>query len=158
VSIEEETREAEARLDQAIEENHRLSDHVRGLLREGVPEEIVDQTMFIIGELARSRNKLRHIHEQIARDFQQYENEEFQRAFAFTDEEVFRAVCAGHKTAWDVIRHLRLEHGGPSGGPITSRQLSRAAWALRRLRDQGRVTQERVVVYGRRCASVWRRA
>ena len=64
------------------------------------------------------------------------------RAFTFTDDDVVTALVDGCSDAQDVVRHLRVKAGLPPG-PVTESQRSRAAWALRRLRDEGRVKQER---------------
>jgi hypothetical protein len=150
----EELQDREARIDKLAHELAEAMDVWHTAVELGGAD-IADDLFDAAAALAHVRDGLRRERGKVAMLQEEASLKVAARSFTFTDEDVFDAL-EHESTAWDIVRYLR-RRAELKRGPITRSQVSRASWALRRLASDGRVTQEQVTAYGRRCASVWRK-
>jgi hypothetical protein len=145
------------RIEEAVARNEGLIQSWRASVGEAADSpHILDELLEVAIEIGKARDGLRSVRSEVASLAGEIERRERADNFTFSDEDVLTALSDERQTAWDVVTYLR-RRAGLTPGPVTPSLQSRACWALRRLASAGLVEQERVVVYGRRCASIWRR-
>lgn len=119
-------------------------------------EALLDQSFELAVQIGEVRKEIRRVRSWIASESRRIVEETNWERFSFTDERVFEAIDDQGSESWDIARAFSTEAELP--GRMTWTLQKRVVAALRRLEKSGRVKQEHVLEYGRRCASTWRRA